>query len=207
MQTEYETATDLELNILLCGNIEKNSLVKINIFSPNNSNNGILEIHSKKFDIKNYVVNITFWNVCGPSICLKNLFYSEYSKTCAGAILLYDIHNLESFYSLDIIWKNISLPRHSVVVCGLSTITDTDRSVSCEGGESFANKIGASYHELLSDNTNNHEIFSKLITKMFADKLNFPIEPELLIGKRIKLCKNIRNKNNMKIELKNKLIK
>lgn len=123
---------------------------------------------SKKLNIEGKRVNLSIWDTAGQERfhALGPIYY----RSSNGAVLVYDITDVDSFQRIKSWVKELRKMLGTdvcLVIVGNKTDLEKDRNVSIEEAEEYASKVGATHFQTSAkQNTGIEEMFLSLTQKM-----------------------------------------
>ncbi|KAJ1509140.1 Ras- protein Rab-4A [Coelomomyces lativittatus] len=147
-------------------------------FRPNTSHTIGVEFGSKVIQIGKYRIKLQIWDTAGQER-FKSVTRSYY-RDAAGALLVFDVSNRESFTSL-ITWlkdaQTLASPNIVIVMVGHKSDLDSQREISYDEANEYAKQHDLVYIEASSITGNHvqdafHKCASIILSKIEAGKVN-----------------------------------
>ncbi|XP_037088655.1 ras-related protein Rab-11A-like [Pollicipes pollicipes] len=137
-----------------------------------------LDFDAKNMVIDSRTVRAQIWDTAGQE--RFKALASTYYRGALGALLVYDVTERETFYSLERLWLR-ELRLHAgedmtVILVGNKADLRHLRTVSCEEGRALAERHGLSFVETSAlDSTNVDAAFENIITEIYRRVSRRPI--------------------------------
>jgi Ras-related protein Rab-11A len=178
---EDYTQYDLSFKVIVIGDagVGKSSLTNKatkNIFNDEYAATVGFEFFTFNMKISDKIVKLQIWDTCGQEI-YRSLITNFY-RNSSLAIIVYAINNKDSFNNVDMWLKEIrthSSPDVKVILIGNKIDLESERQISTEEGQSFANRNKLSKFVEASAKTgiNTQTTFINVAYLLFSDYMKY----------------------------------
>ena len=129
------------------------------------------DFYIKCLDINNKLIRVNIWTVFCSNKISKNYYYKAH-----GAIIVYDITNLNSFdkakYWIEQLKNNTKIENRFILV-GTKCDDESNRKVKVEEGKKLADEYGIKFFECSAkNNINVNEMFNSLLNDIVENLEN-----------------------------------